>query len=81
MLLLSNGFDCNACRKRAPPSVSGDGDVVFQTLLHRLKKDGISIAQLMAFGSDGALVMLGHQGGVAGRLLDLTPLLIFTTNL
>lgn len=56
--------------------ISGDGETVFGALLHRLGKDGVSLAQLVAFGSDGAAVMLGHKDGVAGRLLALNPILV-----
>jgi hypothetical protein len=56
--------------------ICGDGETVFGALLHRLKKDGISLDQLVAFGSDGASVMLGHKDGVAGRLLALNVILV-----
>ena len=55
---------------------AGDGETVTRTLLHRMAKDGVSIQQVMAFGSDGAAVMLGHEGGVAGRLLRMNLLLV-----
>jgi hypothetical protein len=56
--------------------VAGSGEAVARTLLHRLKKDGITIEKVMAFGSDGASVMLGHVGGVAGILLSMNLLLV-----
>jgi hypothetical protein len=56
--------------------VAGSGEAVARTLLHRLKKDGITIEKVMAFGSDGASIMLGHVGGVAGILLSMNLLLV-----
>ena len=45
-----------------------------RALCHRMKKDGVSIAQVLGFGSDGASVMLGHTGGVVGRLCGANAL-------
>jgi hypothetical protein len=54
----------------------GDAETIHQVLLHRLKKDNVSVQQLVSFGSDGASVMLGHKSGVAGRLLAVNPILV-----
>jgi hypothetical protein len=39
--------------------VTGDGKAVYNAARHRMKKDGVSLAQVLGFGSDGAAVMLG----------------------
>lgn len=56
--------------------IAGDGYTVASALRHRLKKDAVPIHKLVAFGSDGAGVMLGHVTGVAGRLCSVNPILI-----
>jgi hypothetical protein len=56
--------------------VAGDGETVTRALLHRMRKDGVSVKQLMSFGSDGASVMLGHTGGVVGYLLGMNAILV-----
>jgi hypothetical protein len=56
--------------------IKGDGETVFNALRHRLKKDNVTLDQIVAFGSDGASVMLGPNRGVAGRLLELNPIVV-----
>ena len=55
---------------------NGTAETVTSALLTALEERGITMSEVMGFGSDGAAVMMGRKTGMAKRLKDQNPFLI-----
>jgi len=55
---------------------AGDADTIFNKLVSFLRGEGLDLARMVCFGSDGASVMTGCMNGVGVRLQKLVPYLV-----
>jgi hypothetical protein len=56
---------------------SADAETLFKTIKHLLSKNGLDIANCSSFVSDGASVMVGKENGVAAKMKQVIPTMVF----